>query len=150
MSSALFADPSLTTQTGSTISVIDATTANATPRLLTEPATFATYPDWHPTGDLILFTTYDLAAFQGTDEASNLYTIKADGSGLTAVTKYERMGERATQPTWTPDGQRIMFTLVGNASGFDGPRQAASIDADGTDLVTAPGEATHPRLRPLP
>jgi Tol biopolymer transport system component len=136
--------------TGSTISIIDAVKEGAEPRVLTKPSEFATYPDWNPTTDLIVFTTYDLGEFQATDEPSNLYTIRPDGTALSPLTSYGRGGQRATQPTWTPDGTRILFTLVGQNPGFDSPRRAAFIDADGANLQVLTGSATHPRLRPVP
>lgn len=145
----LDADPSAPV-VGSAIFVIDATNPAAEPDALTEPEMFATYPDWSPTDDLIIFSTYDLGEFQSTDEASNLYTIRPDGSGMTAVTSFDRMDQRATQPTWTPDGLRIIFTLVGDSgpgAEYDGPRQAAFIDPDGRNLEVIDGSATHSRYR---
>jgi WD40 repeat protein len=58
--------------------------------------------------------------------------------------------QRAAQPTWTPDGSRIIFTLVGQHAGTDSPRHAAVIDADGSNIVEIGVDATHPRLRPGP
>jgi Tol biopolymer transport system component len=120
-----------------------------TARPITEKSLMATYPDWRRAGDLIVFTTYDLGEFQQTDEPSNLYTIHPDGSGMRQLTHYGHGQERATQPTWTPDGARILFTLVGQDPGrFDGPRHAAFIDPDGTGLRVLDPDATHPRVRP--
>jgi Tol biopolymer transport system component len=148
--STTFPDPSLPEggATGSTIAIVDASKPGARASILTKPGMFATYPDWNPTGDLIVFSTYDLGEFQATDEPSNLYTIKPDGSEMSKVTSYGPGGQRATQPTWTPDGKRILFTLVGQDPSFDNPRRAAFIDADGSSLELLPGSATHPRLRP--
>ncbi len=101
------------------------------------------------TDGLIVFTTYDLGEFQGTDEPSNLYTIRPDGSGLTQLTAFGLGERRATQPTWTPDGERI-FTLVEHAPEFDRPRRAAFIDPSGNGLTILEPSATHSRLRPDP
>jgi Tol biopolymer transport system component len=68
---------------------------------------------------------------------------------MTALTSFGRAEQRATQPTWTPDGSRIMFALVGQEAGFDNPRHAAFIEADGSNLVDIGVIATHPRLRPV-
>jgi Tol biopolymer transport system component len=138
----------LGTATGSAIAVIDVSREGAKPVVLTDWSMYATYPDWRPGSDEILFSTYDLNEFSATDEPSNLYTIKSDGSGLTALTSFGRAEQRATQPTWTPDGSRIIFTLVGQEAGFDNPRHAAFIEANGMDLVDIGVIATHPRLRP--
>ena len=137
------------TATGSAIAVIDVTGEGAKPVVLTDWSMYATYPDWRPGSDEILFSTYDLGEFPATDEPSNLYTIKPDGSGQTALTSFGKAEQRATQPTWTPDGSRIIFTLVGQqAAGLDNPREAAFIERNGSNLVDIGVGATHPRLRP--
>ena len=136
------------TATGSAIAVIDVTGEGAEPVILTDWSMYATYPDWRPRSDEILFSTYDLGEFQATDEPSNLYTIKSDGSALTALTSFGKAEKRATQPTWTPDGSRIIFTLVGQEAGFDNPRHAAFVEANGSNIVDIGADATHPRLRP--
>jgi Tol biopolymer transport system component len=136
------------TATGSAIAVIDFAREGAKPVSLTDWSMYATYPDWHPGSDEILFSTFDLGEFQGTDEPSNLYTIKADGSGQTALTTFGKAEQRATQPTWTPDGSRIIFALVGQEAGFDNPRHAAFVERNGANLADLGVAATHPRLRP--
>lgn len=103
------------TATGSAIAIIVVNDEGATPVVLTDSAMYATYPDWRPGSDEILFSTYDLGEFQATDEPSNLFTIGPDGSGLTPITTFGKADQRATQPTWTPDGSRIIFTLVGQS-----------------------------------
>jgi Tol biopolymer transport system component len=139
----------LGTATGSAIAVIDVSREGAKPVVLTDWSMYATYPDWRPGSDEILFSTYDLNEFSATDEPSNLYTIKSDGSGQTALTSFGRAEQRATQPTWTWDGSRIIFALVGQNAGFDNPRHAAFIEANGTNIVDIGVVATHPRLRPI-
>ena len=136
------------TATGSAIAVIDVAEEGAQPVVLTDWSMYATYPDWRPGSDEILFSTYDLGEFQATDEPSNLYTIKPDGSGQTALTTFGKAEQRATQPTWTPDGSRIIFTLVGQQAGMDNPRKAAFIEGNGSNIVDIGVAATHPRLRP--
>jgi Tol biopolymer transport system component len=138
----------LGTATGSAIAVISVTREGAEPVVLTEWSMFANYPDWRRGSDEIVFSTYGLGEFQTTDEPSNMYTIKSDGSGLTALTSFGRADQRATQPTWTPDGSPIIFTLVGQQADFDNPRHAAFIEGDGSNLVDIGVVATHPRLRP--
>ena len=72
----------------------------------------ATQPNWHPTDDLIVFGTHDLADFQDVWLATNLYTVRTDGSELTPVTQNVDGDVRATYPTWTPDGEQIIFSYV--------------------------------------
>ncbi len=148
------ADDAQANVTASAIAVIDADgQASQAPLVLTGWDMFAAYPDWHPRDDLIIFSTYDLGNFQGTPEASNLYTIRPDGSELAQLTAHGPGETRAAQPTWTPDGERIIFTQVGKEAinGWDMPREAAFIDRDGSGRhVLVGGGATHPRLRPTP
>ncbi len=137
------------TATGSAIAVIDVTGEGAKPVILTDWSMYATYPDWQRRGsDEIVFSTYDLREFQATDEPSNLYTINPDGSGLNTLTTFGKAEQRATQPTWTPDGSRIIFTLVGQQAGMDNPRHAAFIEGNGSSIEDIGVVATHPRLRP--
>ena len=151
----------------SVIAVLDVDDASPEPLVLTDPTIFATYPDWSPDGEHILFTTYDLGFRDGGSyadrmPASNLYTIAPDGSDLQQLTFNEpgespvrdgtASGDLATQPTWTPDGEGITFVHV---SGDEWPGWGmAMIDADGSDMRPAAGDTflygTHPRLRPTP
>ncbi len=137
------------TATGSAVTIISVAEEGAKPLVLTDWSMFANYPDWRPGSDELVFSTYGLGEFKATDEPSNLYLIKSDGSGLTALTSFGRAEQRATQPTWTPDGSRIIFTFVGQQAGFDNPRHAAFIEGNGSNLVDIGVVATHPRLRPV-
>jgi Tol biopolymer transport system component len=138
------------TRTASAIGVIDLTTAHPEARRLTDWTLWATYPDWHPTKDLIVFSTRPWTALDL--GPSNLYTIRPDGSKMTALTDFTVGQSRAVQPSWTPDGKGIMFTKV-DGEGFGSPTMAV-IDADGTGPRSATGAVwlvgTHPRLRPQP
>ena len=125
------------------------------PRILTDPALLATHPDWHPTEDRIVFGTRGLGDFQDVWLATNLYTIRPDGTDLRQVTSYGDREVRATFPTWTPDGQEIVFSYVepttGDLSGDWGHRQLAFIKPDSSGLRVIPGvNGVEPRLRPLP
>ena len=135
-------------KTGTAIAVIDLNSASPQPRQLTDWAVSATYPDWRPSGDLLVFSTRPW-----TDMAtgpSNLYAIRPDGSGLTALTTFAEGESRAVQPTWAPDGTKIIFTKV-EGTGFGSPTLAI-INADGTGLASATGPVFtfggHARLRP--
>lgn len=98
--------------TGSRIVVTDVDPATIeTPAPITDAALFAGYPRWHPTGDRILFASWDLDAFHG-DEASQLYTVSPDGSGLTQITHIPTSeGTRPGEASWTPDGAGIIAAL---------------------------------------
>jgi Tol biopolymer transport system component len=117
-------------------------------RRLTRRGMFATYPDWSWKRNEIVFSTRPWSDLP--DGPSNLYTIEPDGSRLHAVTRFAVGSTRATQPSWTPDGERIIFTAV-EGSGFGSPTMA-TIRPDGTGLAAAttsgPMFGTHPRLQP--
>ncbi len=110
--------------------------------------------DWHPTDDLIVFGQYDIGFWQDTDEPTNLFTIRPDGTERNSVTGFGPGEARAAQPTWTTDG-RIMFAdVTGDA---DADRAVATIDADGSNLqivldpdVVGEHNRPYPRLRPAP
>lgn len=145
--------PTDETLLGSSIAVVktDGSVVDAA-RILTEPGLFGTYPDWSPDGKTIVFSTHGLGSFQTTTKASNLYTIRPDGTGLTQITQFGDNDTRATQPTWAPDGKQIIFTdILRNAADAFGDRHTAFIDPDGANLTVLDGPfATHPRLRPTP
>jgi hypothetical protein len=138
---------------GRAIAIIDATgPASQEPLVLTDPALQATHPDWHPSDELIVFGTNDLAEFQDQWPATNLYTIRTNGADLTQVTDYGAGDVRATFPTWTPDGERIIFSYVTPVTSDDfGGRGFAFIAPDGTGLRVVPGvNGVEGRLRPVP
>jgi Tol biopolymer transport system component len=93
---------------------------------------YAGYPDWSPDGTTIVFGTYGIGEFDDpAPGASNLYTVKPDGTDLQQVTTYTRGAGRAGWATWTPDGSAIIFTLV---DGSPARRQIAFVSPDGSDL----------------
>jgi len=107
----------------------------------------AAFPDWNPVDGRIVFATYDLDEFDQTDEASNLYVMAADGSGLAQLTHYPAGGLRAGEPSWTPDGKRITFTILDDLTG---DRHIAFLDADGTIHQIVDHLGLEARLRPTP
>jgi Tol biopolymer transport system component len=133
---------------GAAIAVIRRTDAGWTePELITEVGEFADHADWHPTEDLIVFCTYDYAAFFESEEPSNLFTIRPDGSDRVQLTDFGAGEDRATQPSWTSDG-RIVFTY--SSGEHDETQRPAFMNADGTGLEILNGlpNLVYPRLRP--
>jgi Tol biopolymer transport system component len=137
---------------GATVAVIryreDAWSA---PEEITEVGQYSRV-DWHPSEDLIVFGDYDIGGVESTDEPTNLYTIRSDGSERAAVTSFGAGEERASQPTWTSDG-RIVFTYV--TGDDDEVREIALVNADGSRLEVVVSadkigqhNRPHPRMRP--
>jgi|WetSurMetagenome_2_1015567.scaffolds.fasta_scaffold528612_1 Tol biopolymer transport system component len=120
----------------------------AKPRILTQPALWAAYPDWSPSGDLIVFSTHDLSLLQDTDDVSNLHTIRPDGTDQQQLTTFKAGETRATQPAWSSGGTRIIFTAVGQPRGSN--RLVAFANADGSNVVVTSMRGTHSKLRPTP
>jgi Tol biopolymer transport system component len=105
-------------------------------------------PDWSSTGDLIVFAKPLGAKAGGKDE--ELFVIAADASGLRQVGTFSASGGRALQPSWTPDGDRIIFVLEDVAGSRS---NVAFVTPDGSGLERLPAATylrTHPRLRPGP
>jgi hypothetical protein len=78
---------------------------------------FAGYPRWHPTDARILFASWDLDGYQGS-EPSQLYTVAPDGSDLVQITDVDHAttSRRPGEASWTPDGTGIIAS-VGVVSG---------------------------------
>jgi len=135
---------------GGSIVVIPVT--GGTPTVIVPPSMFAGSPDWSSKGDLIVFDTYGIEAFlSGGPGATDLYTVHPDGTGLARLTHNTTGGDRDSQPTFTPDGTRIIFThSVGYTRGGRGMRHTAFSGIDGTGMVVLDTDyASHPRLQPV-
>jgi Tol biopolymer transport system component len=131
---------------GDTIGIVDL--AGGTRRITTllPGARFANNPDWSPVGDLLVFSAPAAGGEPGVDR-SDLWTMTSDGRALRRVTDVATSGGHAIQPTFTPDGSRIIFAL-GDTSGD----RMATIPIDGSEPepATSSGwvDGVHPRLRP--
>ena len=142
-------DESLTGKvTATAIATVPVTDHAATATVITPWSMCASYPDWHPTHDLILFAIYGCPKLAG---PFNLWTVRADGSHLTQVTHYPKgPGSRAIQPTFTPDGTHIIFTTTEGDDISTATMVEVALDGSGLTSATSSGPlfGTHPRLRP--
>jgi hypothetical protein len=124
------------------IGVIDLAATDHTPKTITKPALQGGYPTWHPTLDLIVFRTNRVDNTTGAlidpRAPSDLYTIHADGSGLTKVTNNTVGGQIVRAPSWTPDG-RILYTVHDPVTAAETVR---IVDVDGKNDVSATGSTT--------
>jgi TolB protein len=73
---------------------------------LTNLPGYATNPAWSPDGTTLVFT---VATSDRSTIHSVLYTIHADGTGLTQITNGNVQDGR---PTWSPDGSHIAFVRM--------------------------------------
>ncbi len=93
--------------------------SNASPRLLVANAL---HPSWSPDGLKLAFSRVEA------DGTSEIYTIMADGTGLTRLTINSGFDGN---PSWSPDGTRIAF-----ASDRDGNADIFVMNADGSNPVS--------------
>ncbi len=135
--------------TANSIAIVDLRATPPTVRAITKESLLANNPDWSPRGDLIVFSLPATGA--GFDGMADLYTIRPDGTRMTVVTSLAAKGGRAFQPTFTPDGARIIFV---REAVLGGDVSMASVLIDGTGLIPATSSGYiagyHPRLRPSP
>jgi hypothetical protein len=94
---------------GYEIYTVNAADGSDVQRLTTNPGD-DTYPDWSPDGSRLVF---------GNALAGKLYTVHADGTGLT------QLPPGGAEPAWSPDGRKIAFHGGG----------LTIMNADGTGVV---------------
>jgi Tol biopolymer transport system component len=114
-------------------------------------------PDWSPDGTELVMYSHELGNMHTTDQPSNLYAIKPDGTGQRQITRSSVDGAmRFAEPKWTPDGTRIVLSV---ATGQAGPGpvtvndlQVAFVDAAGgePELISPTIHGGHADLRPTP
>lgn len=146
-----YADAAAATLISAALAVVAADGSDAAPRIITPPGMDAWEPDWHPFGDRIVFRThFDPSDSADRTKPTDLYTIRPDGTGFTPVTSFGLGTQRAIEPSWTPDGSQIVFTLVDGFGGGQIPA-IAFVDADGSNVSRLGFAAgTVGRLRPTP
>jgi Tol biopolymer transport system component len=103
-------------------------------RRITPPGQVWTHPQWSPDGSLLLIQSYNEGG-RANGISSDLYTIRPDGSGLTAITR-TRKGEHSFSGDWSPDGGRISYVHYRPG---DDHLEIQTMAADGSDpqIVTA-------------
>jgi len=120
------AEPDFPIDIGGSLWVVDTDGSNAH-RLDTPPPNW--WARWSPDGSSILF------ASERNLEHGTIWTIAADGSALTSVLE-DPDGGFPIDPTWSPDGDMIMFMLDPVADRFTHPSNAIYVvRTDGTGLT---------------
>ncbi len=92
--------------------------------------------DWSPDGTRLLIC--EPSGRSGPGVASNVYTIRPDGTGLTQLTHETKAGVHDLADGFSPDGTRIIFAKTVDG----GPFQVYVMNADGTGV-----KAAHQRRR---
>ncbi len=140
---------------GAAIAVVDLTdpASNPPPRILSGFETWASYPDWDPVGDLILFAAGSPDPLDPTALPSNLFTVRPDGSDVRQITFQGPADGLIWMPAFRRDGLGILATLVHRAPNA-GALTLISMNSDGSALVEigirGPTPGAHARQRPSP
>lgn len=98
--------------------------------------------DWHPDGELLLFTS-DSGGNGNWQDHVDIYTLNIDTEEFTRLTDTP---EREFNPVWSPDGSQIAFAYE-----IDGNRDIYVMDSNGenlTRLTTDPGYDHYPSWSP--
>lgn len=85
-------------------------------------------PDWHPSGGLIAFT--NIGRTGGVPTRSEIAVVAPDGSGMRSLIRLDSTAYGVVNPTWSPDGRHIAFTLSSSFSGGE----LYVMDADGSNV----------------
>jgi len=120
------------TVTGAAIAIVDLDDATPSLRVIRAFDTFSTYPDWHPTEDLILFAAGARDPLDPSDQPSNLFTIRSDGTDLTQLTRQGPADDGIWMPAFRPDGSGIIATRVDPPGGG---LSLVSLGADGSGFA---------------
>jgi Tol biopolymer transport system component len=90
-------------------------------------------PAWSPDGTRIAFSTSATSARSRWGSGSEIYAVNADGSGMTRLTELGPHFVADSWPTWSPDGDRLLFERGGPRSGL------YTMNADGSceEFLTA-------------
>jgi Tol biopolymer transport system component len=131
---------------GNSIALVDLGDAPRITRL-TELEDMATYPDWHPTDDLIVYSAGDGSA--GGDGSSDLYVMRPDGSDKHVLVSTDL---QSAHPSWLPDGSGVIFIQMDNGDITTAVMWTVHRDGTGLEHATTDGPhfGPHPNLRPLP
>lgn len=147
-----YTDNSQSEATGTAVAVVS---AHASPkqrvRVVTSPDMLANHPDWHPSKNLIVFSTNDPILFSASSDPSNVFVMRPDGQGMRQLTTSSTDGRlRYGTPTWSPDGHGVVL-IAAYAEESGGPvseKHPAYLPAEGGTPEVLAVRGADPRLRP--
>ena len=78
---------------------------------------FGSAPAWSPDGRQLAFRSYEPSSLAASDwpgdGESTIWTVAADGSQLQQITTARNPAGQHADPSWSPDGKRLMFASLG-------------------------------------
>lgn len=125
---------------GLTSSIWQMGTAGQMPKLRYQPPNPPLYPSFSPDMKKIVFTA--VTSTEG-DTDRGIFTVNADGSGLTTV--FDVPGSYDSAPAWSPNGRRIAFESNANIDGAnpEGDLEIWTMAADGSGVRQLTRNALH-------
>jgi dipeptidyl aminopeptidase/acylaminoacyl peptidase len=88
-------------------------------------------PAWSPDGSMLAFSHYTVSEKHGL--RSSIEVVDRDGRGRRTVVSVDpRALEAAYEPTWTPDGRRLLYTRTRATGAGDYVFELRSVGADGS------------------
>lgn len=134
--------------TGNGIAVIRLDPLPATLTMLRPLEDYATYPDWHPTKDLILFQQGGKDPFSVEEPPTNVFTMRPDGSDVRQITDQKEDDPSLWMATFRMDGDGFLATRI---PGGDGEITVVAVAEDGSiseiSQSNDPRPGAHPRQR---
>jgi Tol biopolymer transport system component len=98
-------------------------------RVTEGPAAFGDFrPRWSPRANDLVFMRNELGSLSSVD----IWTVHQDGTALRRLTTTERVEE---YPQWSPDGERIVFTVLDTGPPFGGRLHTIDADDESDDQV---------------
>jgi Tol biopolymer transport system component len=101
----------------SAIAIVNLDAARRSLNVVSPHGLNASYPDWSPTDDRIVFEAGEQIWWEAiADSRSNLYVMRSDGSDLQQVTHFSSTDPAIWMPAWSGDGSSILATRTVRAT----------------------------------
>ena len=136
--------------TGRAIAVVDLTASKPQLRIIRPFASYASYPDWDPQADRIIFAQGGHDPLNPAQAPQNLFTVRPDGTGLAQLTHQGAHDDGLWMPAFRFSNAQILATRVQRPSG---DLTVVSVSPDGTVTELRNGQVlpgAHTRERPMP